>query len=314
MTHLHQWVKHNSQNSGSIIANNCYCRKQIIDCFSAFDVVNILTNTTWEQFLWIIWHSPRLSTSWIMTPPMWVSPRTLSDLSTCRSVTKMLSCHDPSPYTVLLPDPTLWAMGGGLGRWRPAPWSWGCLMVLCMVSTGSQLSDEAGHHYHVRPHSCLSWSPSVFTVICVTTPPVTDNNSNRAGVRTGYICPPGHQVDWAGLGWLLITGHRSPASCVCLWPPSLLSGPCLHRDAGVTAHCSPLSPHSGPGSPLTDSRTQARGSARPPLRQARPAPGSGCCCPKCESGRVTVCPVCLPSITAHRWSSNVRHTGNGSCW
>ena len=150
-----------------------------------------------------------------MTPPMWVSPRTLSDLSTCRSVTKMLSCHDPSPYTVLLPEPTLWAMGGGRGRWRPAPLSWGCLMVLCMVSTGSQHSDEAGHHItRVSPGlpSCLL----VFTVLCVTTAPVTDNNSNRAGVRTGYICPPGHQVDWAGLGWLLITGHRSPASCVCL--------------------------------------------------------------------------------------------------
>ena len=99
---------------------------------------------TWEQSLCSMFHSPRLSTSWIMTPPMCVSPRTRSDLSTWRSVTKMLSCQDPSPYTVLLPAPAPCAMGGGRGRWSSGPVPG--LMVLCIVSPWPHSAGQPAAH------------------------------------------------------------------------------------------------------------------------------------------------------------------------
>ena len=109
-------------------------------------------------------------------------------------------------------------------------------MVLCMVS-GSQHSDEAGHHSHCS--LLVSDLACVHTVICVTTAPVTDNKSNRAALRTGYVCPPGHQVDCTP--GLVMT--PDPWTEVTLSPVFVSFSPVVYTMCLCHRWC-PLSPHS----------------------------------------------------------------------
>ena len=95
---------------------------------------------------------PRLSTSWIMTPPMWRSPLTLIFLSTCRSVTKTDSCHEPSPYITFsgLGWPESTNPGIFLVILLTLSWCLSCQMVLAYVTpvTLGQLPQH--HHFFAK--------------------------------------------------------------------------------------------------------------------------------------------------------------------